>query len=184
MHKSNLKILDTVAQYGIQVNSSSRAKCPWHNDTHPSLHINIKKNAAYCNVCGIKLDPIGFMMKYENISFNDLIRRIEGDDKPSKEVIARQKRKQQEARRNERLVARAIEVAEDYLVMLDDYRYMPTDSDEFAVYCHNLEYVRYVEGYLFAYKKDFSVILPWINENVGLLKRMAEKEAIFGEIAE
>lgn len=183
MTKHDLKILPTVQQYGIQVDNRGWGLCPFHNDKKPSLHVKTDKNRAFCNVCGLGLDPIAFMMLYENIAFADLIKRIENGDKPNKEVIFKHKTKAND----EQIVKWAIEVVEDYIYMLERGKGFPVDSVEFALYCHNWDYANFIndsrlvcaviEGKMV---KDYLLALPWVDENMEVLKIMAKGGPILG----
>lgn len=48
---------------------TKRAKCWYHNDTHPSMHINKTKNIFKCFVCGKGGDVIKLVQDNENLSF-------------------------------------------------------------------------------------------------------------------
>lgn len=51
-------LLDVAARLGIEPNRHGWALCPFHNDSSPSLHLNVKKNAAFCNACSRSWDAI------------------------------------------------------------------------------------------------------------------------------
>ena len=46
-----------------------RAKCWYHDDKHPSMHVNKKKNIYKCFVCGEGGDVIKLVQDYDNKSF-------------------------------------------------------------------------------------------------------------------
>ena len=48
---------------------TKRAQCWYHNDTHPSMHINKTKNIFKCFVCGKGGDVIKLVQDKENLSF-------------------------------------------------------------------------------------------------------------------
>ena len=48
---------------------TKRAQCWYHNDTHPSMHINKTKNIFKCFVCGKGGDVIKLVQDNENLSF-------------------------------------------------------------------------------------------------------------------
>ena len=48
---------------------TKRAKCWYHDDRHPSMHVNKKKNICKCFVCGKGGDVIRLLQDYENLSF-------------------------------------------------------------------------------------------------------------------
>ena len=64
------------------------ALCPFHNDTHPSLHFNRGKNRYKCFACGASGDVVDLVMKYNNVGFREAVEwlmegrgeRVEGRD--------------------------------------------------------------------------------------------------------
>lgn len=56
----------------IKFNSTGKAKCPFHTDKTPSLQ-RYKNNTWYCFGCGAGRDTIDFIMKRENLNFNEAI---------------------------------------------------------------------------------------------------------------
>jgi hypothetical protein len=61
---------------GIVVNRAGWALCPFHEDRHPSLHLNDRKGAAFCNPCGRSWDPIALLMELGNMTFVDAVRDL------------------------------------------------------------------------------------------------------------
>lgn len=53
-------------------------KCPWHNDTNPSLTINDDKNICFCFVCKGGSDSIAFIQQKFGLSFAEAVERIAG----------------------------------------------------------------------------------------------------------
>jgi DNA primase len=51
-------------------------KCPWHNDTNPSLTINDDKNICFCFVCKGGSDAIAFIQQKLGLSFSEAVERI------------------------------------------------------------------------------------------------------------
>lgn len=46
--------------------------CPWHDDSHPSLRINVETGAYRCFVCGAHGgDLISFVRAYRHLSFRE-----------------------------------------------------------------------------------------------------------------
>lgn len=71
-------ILDVVSNY-LEVRRSGASYvcvCPFHNDTNPSMHININKQFYHCFSCGAGGDVIKFVKEYEKIGFKDAVERI------------------------------------------------------------------------------------------------------------
>ncbi len=48
-------------------------KCQFHNEINPSMQVNDIKNRLNCYGCGIHLNNIKYLQKYENLSFRDSI---------------------------------------------------------------------------------------------------------------
>ena len=68
-----LAIFDVCSKLGISLYGmgqlTKRAKCWYHDDQHPSMHVNKKKNIYKCFVCGKGGDTIRLVMDHENLSF-------------------------------------------------------------------------------------------------------------------
>jgi hypothetical protein len=68
-------ILDVAAMLGIE-HKRGWAVCPFHADSSPSLHLNAKKQAAFCNPCGKSWDAIALVMDYKRIPFVDAVKEL------------------------------------------------------------------------------------------------------------
>ena len=70
-----LPIFDVCTKLGITLYGlgklTKRAKCWYHDDNHPSMHINKQRNIYKCFVCGKGGDVIRLVQDYENLTFND-----------------------------------------------------------------------------------------------------------------
>lgn len=76
--KNRADLITTIQGY-IPTQRSGRghiAKCPFHNDSKPSLHINPQKGIFKCFACGTGGDLFKFIMLYEKIDFNTTIRKL------------------------------------------------------------------------------------------------------------
>lgn len=66
-------IFDVCSKLGISLYGmgkiTKRATCWYHDDKHPSMHVNKKKNIYKCFVCGKGGDVIKLVQDYENKSF-------------------------------------------------------------------------------------------------------------------
>jgi hypothetical protein len=60
----------------INKNNQAITRCPFHTDTNPSLSINLKTGQFNCFGCGFSGDIFTFRMKYENISFDECLKRF------------------------------------------------------------------------------------------------------------
>ena len=47
--------------------------CPFHNEKSPSFYVSPIKKIFHCFGCGESGDVLSFIMKYENISFKEII---------------------------------------------------------------------------------------------------------------
>ena len=48
-------------------------RCPWHDDTRPSLQVNPERQTFKCWVCDIGGDVFAFVMKIENVDFREAL---------------------------------------------------------------------------------------------------------------
>src|SRR6186713_2320183 len=48
-------------------------RCPWHNDSRPSLQVNSDRQTWKCWVCDIGGDVFSFVMKQENLGFREVL---------------------------------------------------------------------------------------------------------------
>ncbi|MDY3252318.1 MAG: CHC2 zinc finger domain-containing protein [Prevotella sp.] len=67
-----MPIEEVAAKLGIEV-GRHKALCPFHQDRHPSLHFDIKRNRFKCFSCGASGGVIDIVMRYMNISFKDAV---------------------------------------------------------------------------------------------------------------
>jgi hypothetical protein len=68
-------IMDVAAMLGIE-HKRGWAVCPFHADSSPSLHLNPKKQAAFCNPCGKSWDAIALVMDYRNLTFPEAVKEL------------------------------------------------------------------------------------------------------------
>jgi hypothetical protein len=71
-------IVAVARSVGIAPNRAGWALCPFHEDRHPSFHLNAGKNRAFCNPCGRSWDPIALLMEMANATFGDAVRELTG----------------------------------------------------------------------------------------------------------
>jgi DNA primase len=70
-----IDIVDLVSQY-IPLRRSGRnyvGRCPWHDDSKPSLQVNPVRQTFKCWVCDIGGDVFSFVMKIENVGFREAL---------------------------------------------------------------------------------------------------------------
>lgn len=75
--KEQLRIVDVVKYYGINVNRKNKAICPFHDDKHASL--SFKRGMFTCFTCGEHGDVIDFVMKYFNLNFREALLKLDTD---------------------------------------------------------------------------------------------------------
>lgn len=70
----------TVAErYGFDVNRAGDMLCPFHSDTHPSLHVYPDSRGWWCFVCNEGGDVIDFVKKLYHINAQQAAIRIDND---------------------------------------------------------------------------------------------------------
>ncbi len=52
------------------------AKCPFHNDTNPSMQVNPERNTFKCFVCGAGGRPVTFVMRYTGMKYWDAVKEV------------------------------------------------------------------------------------------------------------
>ena len=52
------------------------AKCPFHDDTNPSMHVSPDKQIFKCFVCGTGGDAITFVMRYCHLTFKEAMKKV------------------------------------------------------------------------------------------------------------
>jgi len=76
--KSRIDIVDFISDY-VQLKKSGqnyKGLCPFHSEKTPSFMVNQAKQIFHCFGCGIGGDVISFLMKHDNLSFNEATRYI------------------------------------------------------------------------------------------------------------
>lgn len=97
-------------KYGVKVNKG-QALCPFHNEKTASL--KVKDSHCHCYGCGRHDDIFSLVMHFENCNFKTALQILGGDKKPtltarrkSQQLIEqKEKQKQEEAKRQNRLYA-------------------------------------------------------------------------------
>ncbi len=76
--KTRIDIVDFISEY-VQLKKSGqnfKALCPFHSEKTPSFMINPSKQIFHCFGCGVGGDVVSFLMKHENIPFNEALRNV------------------------------------------------------------------------------------------------------------
>ena len=79
-----VSILDTVRRLGLgEPDRNGKILCPFHNDHHPSLHIDAAKNRWRCFVCEDKRgDAIDLVAEYRQIGKREAAQWLLGEESP------------------------------------------------------------------------------------------------------
>lgn len=102
--KSRLSMRDVATRYGFEPDRSDCIKCPFHADTHPSLHIYAEPGRGfYCYACDSGGSVVDFVMRLFRINYRQALLRIGSDfgysDEPTNIEAERRMRAEQAARR-------------------------------------------------------------------------------------
>ncbi|MCH5180921.1 MAG: DNA primase [Erysipelotrichales bacterium] len=98
-------IVDVISSY-INVIKKGRnytAICPFHDDKNPSMMISKDKQIFKCFVCGTGGNAITFIQKFENISYDDAVRKLAELVGYTNDALIKDKRSAKIDEENERL---------------------------------------------------------------------------------
>lgn len=155
--KASVSVPEAARAYGFTVTRHNMPRCPFHDDSHPSLKLN--PDFYYCFGCGAKGDVIDLVARLFDLSSYEAARKIAEDfgidpDKPSEAaVLAKHRHPMIRAfRDDERYCQR---VLCDYLYLLEEWKvqYAPASMDEepddrFVEACQMLDYIEYLADLL------------------------------------
>ena len=71
-------LFDWLAKYGIETNKKGFARCPFHDEKTASFRV-YKDGTYHCFGCGAHGDVITFVMKMQNISFQETCEMLDRD---------------------------------------------------------------------------------------------------------
>jgi DNA primase len=71
--KQSLTLATILNHYGLKPNKNNMLLCPFHEDTKPSLQINLETNFYKCHACGKKGDQIQWVQDFGNLSKREAI---------------------------------------------------------------------------------------------------------------
>lgn len=154
--------------YGIEVNRSNMAICPFHNERTASCKM-YEKN-FYCFGCGEHGDVITLVSKLFGLTPMESVRQINSDfslnldvDKPpDKADIMRIKNQKSKRLEYEEWENHACKILRDYVWLLRDFiqKFAPLSPDDkidkrYIYSIHNLDYAEYIkEEFLMADKNE------------------------------
>ena len=75
--KQSITVREAAQMYGIEVNRSGMACCPFHDDKHPSMKLN--EEYFYCFGCGATGDVIDFTARLYNLSPKEAAEKLAQD---------------------------------------------------------------------------------------------------------
>ena len=100
--KERVTARQVAERYGLKVSRNGMARCPFHNDKHPSMKID---QNYYCFACGAKGDAINYVAVLFGLSQFEAAKKINEDfslDIPIGQSETRRKRKS-EVKNNEKI---------------------------------------------------------------------------------
>lgn len=86
---ANNPILKTLGQYGLEFRKNGAeywAKCPLHNDSKPSLRVNIEKQVWFCDPCQKGGSVIDFVMAFERVNLTAAMDKLSHNIVKTKEI--------------------------------------------------------------------------------------------------
>lgn len=147
--KQVVRVPEAAAYYGLQVNRNGMARCPFHDDRHPSMKLN--RDYFYCFGCGATGDVIDFVARLFGLSSYEAAKKLAYDfgidpDKPPAAAALKKPYPLARAFRNDEMHCQRVLC--DYLHLLEHWKIeyapqLPEDNpdDRFVEACHMIEYV-------------------------------------------
>lgn len=151
--KNTIPVPDAAVQYGLDVSRNGMVRCPFHNDSNPSMKLN--DDYFFCFGCGEHGDVIDLTAALCGVNKYDAARKLVQDFgvdyeilHPSIEVVQKKYADRKRQAEQERKVFIALT---ERLYLLRDWivRYAPKSPDEeldprFVEACHELDWVEYL----------------------------------------
>ncbi len=161
--KNSVTARQAALQYGIMVGKNKMACCPFHNDQHPSMKVDI---GFCCFACGEKGDVIAFVRKLFGLTPYEAARKLAEDFILQLSSINKAEKKRREFSNKStqskscmeyqlqqnfhQMEQRMIRVLCDYLHLLERWRELvapktPAEDwrEEYEVACHKICMVEY-----------------------------------------
>ena len=154
--KAAVPMRQAAEHYGLKVNRNGMARCPFHNDRHPSLKLN--EEYFFCFGCGAKGDVIDFVARLFDLSSYEAVQKLAADfglDPKPPTAAALPKPKHPCIRQFREDEMMCFRVLTDYLHLLEDWkvRYAPKTPDDalddrFVEACQMIDYIEYLADIL------------------------------------
>ena len=77
--KERVDLAQVVAERGIELRRKGRhlfALCPFHSEKTPSFVVTPQRGLFHCFGCGLAGDVIGFLVRYDGVSFPEAVRLL------------------------------------------------------------------------------------------------------------
>ena len=155
--KQTVTTRQAAERYGLSVNQSGTARCPFHKDRHPSLKLN--EDYFFCFGCGAAGDVIDFTARLLGLSCYEAAQKLASDFDISAELgqvttgASKSKPPQWHQSRLDEL--RFLRVLTDYLHLLEEWKckYAPQTpedilDDRFVASCQQYDRIAYLLGFL------------------------------------
>ena len=182
--KTTVTMRQVAEHYGLEVNRNGMARCPFHNDRHPSLKLN--ENYFYCFGCGVTGDVIDFVAKLFGVSSYEAAKKIAFDfgidtDNPPA-AVALQKPKYPLARAFRQEELHCQRVLCDYLHLLEQWKVQyalktPEDvlDDRFVEACQMIDRIEDIADTLAFADLDARVKAVDLLKKEGLIDSLEER---------
>ena len=181
--KAAVSVKQAAEHYGLKVNRSGMACCPFHNDRHPSLKLN--EDYFFCFGCGAKGDVIDLVARLFNLTSLQAVQKLAADfgldpKPPTAAALPKPKHPYiRQFREDEMLCFRALT---DYLHLLEDWkvRYAPKTPDDalddrFVEACQMLDRAEYLVDVLTFEELEVRVKTVDMLKEDGTIDRLEER---------
>ena len=152
--KMGVSMTEAAERYGVTVNRSRKALCPFHNDHNPSLFV--ADDHYHCFACGEHGDVIDFVAKLYGLSLHEAAKKLAYDfgisqDKPPTKAVQEKWNRKTEAQRLRETEKLCFSALMEYMKLLQEWKrlYAPRTPEEkwhphFVEVCEHLDYVEYM----------------------------------------
>ena len=163
--KQSVTTRQAAERYGLNVNRSGMAVCPFHRDRHPSMKVDCR---YYCFGCGATGDVIDFVSRLHGMSAKEatlaqgitvypveniaqLVAHLTGDAPIAPQSAMKKLRQEAEGQKYRRMEQHCFQVLADYYHLLRRWReeHAPSQPDEawhplFVEALQRLDYIEYL----------------------------------------